>query len=87
MRFWVDESVVMHFCNVIVSFSPCMCRAWRDYEPVCVHSSSLRCDFTDNVSTFGLYQLRVRTELHGETSDWVETEEFAVDNISESLRL
>ncbi|KAG1929077.1 cytokine receptor family member b4 [Pimephales promelas] len=58
-------------------------KAWRDYEPVCVHSSSLRCDFTDNVSTFGLYQLRVRTELHGETSDWVETEEFAVDNITE----
>lgn len=84
MLFWVDESLVMHFCNVTVSFSPCMCRTWRDYEPVCVGRSSLRCDFTDNVA-FGLYKLRVRTELHGETSDWVETGEFAVDKISESL--
>ncbi|XDV31305.1 hypothetical protein PO909_034024 [Leuciscus waleckii] len=58
-------------------------KAWRDYEPVCVRSSSLSCDFTNKVSTFGLYQLRVRTELHGETSDWVEIKEFAVDKITE----
>ncbi|XP_056124442.1 cytokine receptor family member b4 [Rhinichthys klamathensis goyatoka] len=58
-------------------------KLWRDYEPVCVCSSSLRCDFTYNVSIFGFYQLRVRTELHGETSDWVETGEFAVDEITE----
>ncbi|XP_077095197.1 cytokine receptor family member b4 isoform X2 [Siphateles boraxobius] len=58
-------------------------KAWRDYEPVCVRSSSLRCDFTNDVTTFGLYQLRVRAELHGETSDWVETGEFAVDKITE----
>ncbi|KAK7153557.1 hypothetical protein R3I94_007060 [Phoxinus phoxinus] len=58
-------------------------KTWRDFEPVCVGSSSLRCDFTNNVTTFGLYHLRVRTELHGETSDWVETGEFAVDKITE----
>lgn len=57
-------------------------KTWRDYEPVCVGRSSLRCDFTNNVA-FGLYKLRVRTELHGETSDWVETGEFAVDKITE----
>lgn len=57
------------------------------YEPVCLSSSSLSCDFTDKVSSFGTYQLRVRAELHGETSDWVKTKELAVDLISESLNL
>nr|AHJ11133.1 CRFB4 [Ctenopharyngodon idella] len=57
---------------------------WRDfYEPICVRSSSLSCDFINNITTFGAYQLRVRTELHGETSDWVETENFKVDEIIE----
>uniref|UniRef100_A0A672ME59 Cytokine receptor family member b4 n=1 Tax=Sinocyclocheilus grahami TaxID=75366 RepID=A0A672ME59_SINGR len=49
-------------------------KGWNMYKPVCLSSSSLSCDFTDKVSVFGTYQLRVRAELHGETSDWVETE-------------
>ncbi|KAI7808634.1 cytokine receptor family member b4 [Triplophysa rosa] len=54
-----------------------------DFESVCANISSLSCDFTDHVSTtFGTYRLRVRTELDGETSDWVETEEFGVDKIT-----
>lgn len=58
-------------------------RNWRDFDAVCINSSSLSCDFTNNVSAFGIYQLRVRTELNGETSEWVETEEFKLDNITE----
>ncbi|XP_016356906.1 interleukin-10 receptor subunit beta-like [Sinocyclocheilus anshuiensis] len=58
-------------------------KGWDKYEPVCLSSSSLSCDFTDSVSIFGTYQLRVRAELHGETSDWVETKELAVDLITE----
>ncbi|XP_073768404.1 cytokine receptor family member b4 isoform X2 [Danio rerio] len=58
-------------------------KGWRGYDPVCQNSSSLTCDFTDNVTIFGSYQLRVRTELDGETSDWVETKQVAVDKITE----
>ncbi|XP_067265019.1 cytokine receptor family member b4 [Chanodichthys erythropterus] len=59
-------------------------RNWRNlYEPGCVRSSSLSCDFINDITTFGVYQLRVRTELHGETSDWVETKNFTVDEITE----
>ncbi len=57
------------------------------YEPQCLSSSSLSCDFTDNVSVFGTYQLRVRAELHGETSDWVETKNVSVDEKSKSSNL
>ncbi|XP_016416338.1 interleukin-10 receptor subunit beta-like isoform X2 [Sinocyclocheilus rhinocerous] len=58
-------------------------KGWNMYKPVCLSSSSLSCDFTDKVSVFGTYQLRVRAELHGETSDWVETEKLSVDEITE----
>lgn len=58
-------------------------KGWREYEPVCLRSSSLSCDFTDDINIFGTYQLRVRTELHGETSEWVETKDFTVDRITE----
>lgn len=58
-------------------------KGWNMYEPVCLSSSSLSCDFTDNVSIFGTYQLRVRAELHGETSDWVETKNVSVDEKTE----
>lgn len=58
-------------------------KGWDKYEPVCLSSSSLSCDFTDSVSIFGTYQLRVRAELHGETSDWVKTKELTVDLITE----
>ncbi|XP_067299118.1 interleukin-10 receptor subunit beta-like isoform X2 [Pseudorasbora parva] len=59
-------------------------RGWRDgYKPVCVRISSLSCDFTDDINAFGIYALRVRTELHGDASDWVETEVIEVDKITE----
>uniref|UniRef100_A0A671LJS4 Interleukin-10 receptor subunit beta-like n=1 Tax=Sinocyclocheilus anshuiensis TaxID=1608454 RepID=A0A671LJS4_9TELE len=58
-------------------------KGWNMYKPVCLSSSSLSCDFTDKVSVFGTYQLRVQAELHGEMSDWVETEKLSVDEISE----
>uniref|UniRef100_A0A8C1USG2 Tissue factor n=1 Tax=Cyprinus carpio TaxID=7962 RepID=A0A8C1USG2_CYPCA len=58
-------------------------KGWNMYEPVCLSSSSLSCDFTDKVSSFGTYQLRVRAELHGETSDWVQTETLSLDLITE----
>ncbi|XP_073702210.1 cytokine receptor family member b4 [Garra rufa] len=58
-------------------------KGWSTYKTVCIDSSSLSCDFTDEVSIFGTYHLRVRAEVHGETSDWVETEEFSVDEKTE----
>ncbi|KAL1268413.1 hypothetical protein QQF64_033776 [Cirrhinus molitorella] len=54
-------------------------KGWSKYETVCLSSSSLSCDFTDKVAIFGTYQLRVQAEVHGESSDWVETEELSVD--------
>ncbi|XP_051565791.1 cytokine receptor family member b4 [Myxocyprinus asiaticus] len=58
-------------------------KGWNRYEAVCANSSTLSCDFTDNVTVFGTYQLRVRTELHGQMSDWVETNELSLDKITE----
>ncbi|XP_067300954.1 interleukin-10 receptor subunit beta-like [Pseudorasbora parva] len=59
-------------------------RGWRDgYEPVCVRISSLSCDFTDDINAFGIYALRVRTELHGDASDSVVIEDIKVDKITE----
>ncbi|XP_052004642.1 cytokine receptor family member b4 [Xyrauchen texanus] len=57
-------------------------KGWSHYEAVCANSSALSCDFTNNVTVFGTYQLRVRTELHGQMSDWVETNELSLDKIT-----
>ncbi|XP_026128568.1 cytokine receptor family member b4 [Carassius auratus] len=68
--------------NTLLNYTAEM-QGWSNYEPVCRSSSALSCDFTDKVSIFGSYHLRVRAELHGESSDWVETENFSLDKITE----
>ncbi|XP_030642468.1 interleukin-10 receptor subunit beta [Chanos chanos] len=55
---------------------------WKDYEVGCINYSSLSCDFTDFLSVFGLYSFRVRSELSGETSDWVVMNNVAVYEIT-----
>ncbi|XP_073710995.1 cytokine receptor family member b4 isoform X2 [Misgurnus anguillicaudatus] len=59
-------------------------RDWKGvFDAVCINTSSLSCDFTDNVTAFGIYHLRVRAELNRETSEWVETGELKLDEITE----
>ncbi|TRY54348.1 hypothetical protein DNTS_011114 [Danionella cerebrum] len=70
--------------DVLVNYTAEL-KGWKAvYEPVCSKSSSLQCDFTNSVAIYGTYQLRVRTELQGDTSDWVETEVFSVDEIKDT---
>ncbi|XP_058247754.1 interleukin-10 receptor subunit beta-like [Hemibagrus wyckioides] len=49
-------------------------KSWNFFEAVCVNVSSLSCDFTNDVTPYGTYTLRVRTELNGKSSAWVEIE-------------
>ncbi|XP_053482369.1 interleukin-10 receptor subunit beta-like [Ictalurus furcatus] len=49
-------------------------RSWNLFNAFCVNVSSLSCDFTNVVTPFGTYTLRVRTELNGKSSVWIETE-------------
>lgn len=71
---------------MLMSLFVCTCSGWMVFEGVCTNISSHSCDFTHHVPTpFGTYRLRVKTELNGETSDWMVTKEFAVDKISETL--
>ncbi|KAK3543340.1 hypothetical protein QTP70_018066 [Hemibagrus guttatus] len=47
-------------------------KSWNLFSAVCVNVSSLSCDFTNEVTPYGTYTLRVRTELNGKSSAWVE---------------
>ncbi|TSM60583.1 Interferon alpha/beta receptor 2 [Bagarius yarrelli] len=49
-------------------------KSWSQYAPVCKTVSSLSCDFTQDLTPYGTYTLRVRTELDGNSSAWVELE-------------
>ncbi|XP_059824689.1 interleukin-10 receptor subunit beta-like isoform X2 [Hypanus sabinus] len=42
----------------------------------CTHTPVTECDLLDNLAFFAKYHLRVRTELEGATSEWVEIEPF-----------
>uniref|UniRef100_A0A3B1IMM1 Fibronectin type-III domain-containing protein n=1 Tax=Astyanax mexicanus TaxID=7994 RepID=A0A3B1IMM1_ASTMX len=59
---------------------------YSGYQPffltVCGSTSSLSCDFTDMVSAFGVYDLRVRTEREGNSSDWIVKENISLDKIT-----
>uniref|UniRef100_A0A8B9J8S4 Fibronectin type-III domain-containing protein n=1 Tax=Astyanax mexicanus TaxID=7994 RepID=A0A8B9J8S4_ASTMX len=56
---------------------------YQPFKTVCWSTSSLSCDFTDMVSAFGVYELRVRTEREGNSSDWIVKENIFLDKISE----
>lgn len=47
-------------------------KSWHQFAPVCENVSSLSCDFTQVLTAYGTYTLRLRTELHGNSSSWVE---------------
>ncbi|KAF4086707.1 hypothetical protein AMELA_G00087400 [Ameiurus melas] len=57
-------------------------KSWNLFHSVCVNVSSLSCDFTNDVTPFGKYTLRIRTELNGKSSDWIETECEALEIIT-----
>ncbi|XP_072542581.1 interleukin-10 receptor subunit beta-like isoform X2 [Salminus brasiliensis] len=57
-------------------------KGYRSFQAVCLNDWSLSCDFTANVTAFGTYDLRVRTELEGRSSDWVVIENISLDNIT-----
>lgn len=50
---------------------------------MCKNDSSLSCDFTSDVTPFGTYTLRVRTELNGRSSVWIEIECEPLEKISQ----
>uniref|UniRef100_A0A4W5JKP0 Fibronectin type-III domain-containing protein n=1 Tax=Hucho hucho TaxID=62062 RepID=A0A4W5JKP0_9TELE len=50
-----------------------------NYQAVCWDTTALCCDFTDHLNKFGMYTFQVRAEREGETSHWVETKEFVMD--------
>ncbi|XP_046701585.1 interferon alpha/beta receptor 1a-like [Silurus meridionalis] len=47
-------------------------KSWDSFKRVCVNISSPSYDLTDDVSPYGNYILRVRTELDGKSSAWTE---------------
>ncbi|XP_060785115.1 interleukin-10 receptor subunit beta-like [Neoarius graeffei] len=49
-------------------------KSWNSFKAMCKNESSLSCDFTSDVTPFGTYTLRVRTELNGKSSVWIEIE-------------
>ncbi|XP_041699612.1 interleukin-10 receptor subunit beta isoform X2 [Coregonus clupeaformis] len=49
------------------------------YQAVCWNTTARSCDFTSHLNKFGVYIFQVRVEREGETSHWVETEEFVMD--------
>ncbi|XP_029568182.1 interleukin-10 receptor subunit beta isoform X2 [Salmo trutta] len=49
------------------------------YQYVCWNTTALYCDFTSHLNKFGVYTFQVRAEREGETSHWVETKEFIMD--------
>ncbi|XP_076854524.1 interleukin-10 receptor subunit beta-like [Brachyhypopomus gauderio] len=57
-------------------------KGWNEFEAECNNTSALNCDFTNNITPFGTYTFRVRTELEEESSVWVETEAIALDKIT-----
>ncbi|XP_062861832.1 interleukin-10 receptor subunit beta-like [Trichomycterus rosablanca] len=57
-------------------------KGWHLFDTACVNISSLSCDFTNLVTPFVIFMLRVRAELNGESSDWVETEQMSLEEKS-----
>uniref|UniRef100_A0A8C7LKZ9 Fibronectin type-III domain-containing protein n=1 Tax=Oncorhynchus mykiss TaxID=8022 RepID=A0A8C7LKZ9_ONCMY len=51
----------------------------NSYQVVCLDTTALCCDFTRHLNKFGVYTFQVRAEREGETSHWVETKEFVMD--------
>ncbi|XP_048833726.1 interleukin-10 receptor subunit beta-like [Brienomyrus brachyistius] len=50
-----------------------------EYVAACQSQQERKCDFTNNTHYFGIYTFRVRAELQGSTSSWVNTTEFFLD--------
>ncbi|XP_066542939.1 cytokine receptor family member b4 [Hoplias malabaricus] len=55
---------------------------WKSFQPVCQNITSRSCDFTSKMAVFGVYKFRVRAELGGRSSNWVETDSISLDKIT-----
>ncbi|XP_046902678.1 interleukin-10 receptor subunit beta-like isoform X1 [Hypomesus transpacificus] len=53
------------------------------YKVMCGNITELRCDFSSVLQPFGVYSFRVRAELQGEGSPWVEISNFVMDEHTE----
>lgn len=51
----------------------------QTFKAVCRNTTALHCDFTSELKPFGVYSFRVRAQLQGESSSWVETDTFTMD--------
>ncbi|KAB5576725.1 hypothetical protein PHYPO_G00201730 [Pangasianodon hypophthalmus] len=49
-------------------------KSWAMFNLVCQNVSSLSCNFTKDVTPYGTYIFRVKTELNGKSSVWIEIE-------------
>ncbi|XP_035629354.1 interleukin-10 receptor subunit beta-like isoform X1 [Oncorhynchus keta] len=49
------------------------------YEVVCWNTTAQSCDFTSHLNKFGVYIFQVRAEREGDTSRWMKTEWFVMD--------
>ena len=54
------------------------------YKVMCGNITELRCDFSSVLQPFGVYSFRVRAELQGEGSPWVEISNFVMDEHSKN---
>ncbi|KAL4608967.1 interleukin-10 receptor subunit beta-like [Arapaima gigas] len=53
-----------------------------DYKTVCSNQTIQSCDFTTKLHHFGTYVFKVRAELNGEVSNWINISEFSIDKQS-----
>uniref|UniRef100_A0A8C9TWI0 Interleukin 10 receptor subunit beta n=1 Tax=Scleropages formosus TaxID=113540 RepID=A0A8C9TWI0_SCLFO len=53
--------------------------SYKANKIVCANQTERRCDFTKDVHHFGTYVFKVRAELQGEASRWVNTSDFSAD--------
>uniref|UniRef100_A0A8C7VBJ2 Interleukin 10 receptor subunit beta n=2 Tax=Oncorhynchus mykiss TaxID=8022 RepID=A0A8C7VBJ2_ONCMY len=48
-------------------------------EVVCWNTTAQSCDFTSHLNKFGVYTFQVRAEREGDTSRWMKTKKFVMD--------
>ncbi|XP_010904277.1 interleukin-10 receptor subunit beta isoform X2 [Esox lucius] len=49
------------------------------FKAVCFNTTAPSCDFTPHLNPLGVYVFQVRAEQDGDTSPWVKTKEFVMD--------
>ncbi|XP_053352887.1 interleukin-10 receptor subunit beta-like [Clarias gariepinus] len=57
-------------------------KSWNSFQTVCANVLIPSCDFTNEVTPYGTYTFRVRTELNGNSSDWVEIKSDSLEKIT-----